>query len=326
MRFSTIGLVATLALALLVATLAAQTRQPAKVYRLGFLREGTRTSSMWALYLEELHRLGYIEGHNLIIEPRYAETREQLPALAAELVARQVDLILTGGTLATQAVQQATATIPIVFTLGDDPAQSGLVASDARPGGNVTGFVGGVYEAKQLELLKDAIPGIGRVACPCRSQRASQLVDATRGLGLVLQDLDVLGLQDLDMQKLEDVERFFAVVQRTDADAVLVPNRASFRRYLPRLGELAAQSRLPTIGYDRQFVESGGLLSYGPKQGEGAPRVAAMVDKILKGTKPADIPVERHMRVEFVINLKAAEALGLTLPPHILVLADEVLR
>ena len=324
---STVKCLVILVLGLLVIPLAAEGQPPAKVYRIGVLRVGTPPFA-GAPFWEELRLLGYVEGHNLFLERRDAETREQLPALAAELVTRKVDLILTRGTPATRAAQQATSTIPIVFSLSADPVQSGLVASYAWPGGNVTGFVMGLYGDKQLEILKEAVPGIVRVACPCRSQQQSQLVAAARALGLELQDIDGLGLelQDIDIQRPEDFDRFFAVAQRAGTDAVLIPDVPGFGPYLPRLAELAAQSRLPAIGFFRLFAESGGLLSYGTQQEEGTPHVAAMVNKILKGTKPADIPVERHIRFELVVNLKTAEALGLTLSPLFLSRADEVIR
>jgi putative ABC transport system substrate-binding protein len=318
MRLRTIGLLLTLALGFLVVQRAAEAQPPAKVYRLGVLRVGTPPFA-GAQFLEELRRLGYVEGHNLLLEHRVAETREQLPTLAAELVTRKVDLILTRGTPATRAAKQATSTIPIVFSLSTDPVQSRLVASYAWPGGNVTGFVGGLYGDKQLEILKEAVPGIARVACPCRrSQQKSQLVAAARALGLELQDINI--------QRPANFARFFAVAQRAGTDAVLIPDVAGFGPYLPRLAKLVTQSRLPAIGFFRRFAESGGLLSYGPQQEEGTPRVAAMVDKILKGAKPADIPVERHMHFELVVNLKTAETLGLTLSPLLLSRADEVIR
>jgi putative tryptophan/tyrosine transport system substrate-binding protein len=325
----TVGLLITLTLVFLGGPFAAGVQQPTKVYRIGILSTGAPTESrQWpsgdAEFLEELRKLGYVEGHNLFFEPQYAETRGQLPALAAGLVRSKVDLIVTYGTPATRAAQQATSTIPIVFALGADPVQSGLVASYARPGKNLTGLASGLYEDKLLEILKECVPGIVRVACLCRSQRVSQMVDAARRLGLELLDLDVLELQDFDMQKPGAFERFFAVARGAGADAVVVYNVAEFFRYLPRLGELATQSRLPAIGFERTFAASGGLLSYEAKM--SVSRMAAPVDKILKGAKPADLPVEQPTKFELVINLKTAQALGLTIPPVLLLQADEVIR
>ena len=296
-------------------------RQPTgKVYRIGRLTEGVKPVP--PPFLEAMRLLGYVDGHNLFIEQRHAETREQLPALAAELVTRQVDLIMTSGTAATRAAKQATATIPIFFTLGSDPVQSGLVASFARPGGNLTGFAVGLYEDKMLEILKEAVPGMVRVACTLRRNPANpiwaRIEEAARGLGLEILDIAVQGPADFD--------RFFTEARRAGADAVLVHNAAWFLPHLTRLGELAAQSRLPAIGYNRRFVEAGGLLSYGRKE-EYALRIAATyVDKLLQGAKPGDLPVDQLLQFELVINLKTAKALGLTISPTLLFQADEVIK
>jgi putative tryptophan/tyrosine transport system substrate-binding protein len=318
---STVVCIVTFTLSLLVAPLVAAAQPRGKVYRIGLLSEGVLPQPV-SLFREALHMLGYVDGHNLVIEQRHVETREQLPALAAELVTRQVDLIVTLGTPATRAAKQGTTTIPIVFNLSADPVQSELVASLARPGGNLTGFAGGLYEDKLLEILKEAVPGVVRVACPCRSGPENlgwvRIVDAARVLGLEIQAIDVHGP--------DDFERFFAAARHAGADAVLVHNVSWFFSHVTRLAELAAQSRLPAIGYSRQFVEAGGLLSYAPKRGESQHRVAAQVDKILQGGRPADIPVERPIGFELVINLKAARALGLTIPSSLLFRADEVIQ
>jgi putative ABC transport system substrate-binding protein len=189
-----------------------------------------------------------------------------------------------------------------------------LVASYARPGRNLTGLASGFYKDKMLELLKACVPGIGRVACLCRSPRVPGIADAAWRLGLELLDLDELALQDFDVQRPGALERFFAVARGGGADAVLVHNVAEFYRELPRLGELATQNRLPAIGFERTFAVSGGLLSYEAKLSTS--RMAVQVDKILKGANPADLPVERPMKFELVINLKTAQALGLTIPRH----------
>ena len=274
-------------------------------------------------FLEAMRVRGYVDGHNLFIERRHAETREQLPTLAAELVALKVDLIATSGTPATRAAQQATMTIPIVFGLSADPVQSGLVASWAQPGGNLTGIVSGLYDDKQLEILKAAVPGIVRVACLCPRNLgnpfSAQITDAARGLGLELLDIAVSEPNDFD--------RFFAEARRAGADAVFVCNTAWFLPHLTRLGELAAQSRLPAIGYNRRFTEAGGLLSYAREGGKDGPRIAATyIDKLLQGAKPGDLPVQQPMQFELVINLKTAKALGLTIPPTLLFQADEVIK
>jgi putative ABC transport system substrate-binding protein len=295
---------------LLAGPLAAAAQPPAKIYRIGVLSVGPPMENrQWPSgdtdFLEELRTLGYVDGHNLLFEPYYAETREQLPALAAELVRRQVDLIITYGTPATRAAQQVTSTIPIVFALGADPIQNGLVASYARPGGNLTGLASGLYEDKMLELLKACVPGIVRVACLCRSARVPWIAEAARRLGMELLDLDGLALQGFAVHSPEALEGFFSVARGAGADAVLVHNVAEFYRYLPRLGELAAQSRLPAIGFERTFAASGGLLSYEAKM--RVSRMAAPLDKILKGAKPADLPVEQPTTFELVINRASRE-------------------
>jgi putative tryptophan/tyrosine transport system substrate-binding protein len=317
MRLRLIGLLVTLALSLLVAPLAAEAQPAGKVYRIGCLAE--RTELPEPSLGEAMRSLGY-EDHKLFFECRNAETREQLSALAAELVTRQVDLILTFGTPAAQAAKQATTTIPIVFNLAADPVQSGLVASFARPGGNLTGIARGVYEDKLLEILKEAIPGIRRVACPCPRDLpfGARIGDAARRLGLEILAIAVSGPKDID--------HFFVAARRAGADAMLVPNVAWFSQHLPRFGALAAQSQLPAIGFRRDFAESGGLLSYARLQGDTFPRLAVLVDKILQGSKPADLPVEQPMRFELVINLKTAQALGITIPPTLLFQATEILR
>jgi putative ABC transport system substrate-binding protein len=319
MRLGVIGCM--FVLASLVALRATAVQQPTgKVYRIGWLTEGVEPVD--PSFREALRVLGYVEGHNLFFERRHAQTWEQLPALAAELVTHRVDLIITHGTPATQAAKQATTTIPIVFSIAADPVQRGLVASFARPGGNLTGFTAGLYEDKLLEILKEAIPGIRLVACMCRRDPGNpswtRIVDASRGLGLEIREAAIQGPEDL--------EPFFVVAHSMGADAVLVPDVAWFAPHLTRLGALAAQSGLPAIGFRRQFVEAGGLLSYG-RQGGYEPRIAATyVDKLLQGAKPADLPVDQLMQFELIINLKTAKALGLTLPPRLLFQADEVIH
>ena len=318
MWYCTVCALVTFTLSILTTFSVVEAQPTGKVYRIGLLTEGTRMTAL----LEALRVLGYIDGHNLVLEQRHAERPEQLPAFAAELVTRQVDLIVTVGTPATRAAKQATTTVPIVFTLSADPVQSELVASLARPGVNLTGYTSGVQTDKMLEILKEAVPGIVRVACPRRSDPTDpfwvQAVDAARVLGLELQAIDVQGP--------DDFERFFAAAPSVGADAILVHDEARFSPHLARLGQLAAQSRLPAIGFRRQFAEGGGLLAYSRKQGENISRMAAQVDKILKGAQPADIPVERPIRFELVINLKTAQTLGLTIPPVLLFQADEVLK
>jgi putative tryptophan/tyrosine transport system substrate-binding protein len=316
----TVGCIITFTLSLLAASLVAEAQPPGKVYRIGWLSENARPGEA---YLEALRALGYVEGHNLVVERRYAKQEADLPALAAELVTRQVDLLMTFSTAATRAAQQATATIPIVFRLGTDPVQSGLVASSARPGGNLTGVAFGLYPDKQLAILKEALPGMVRVAFLCgedvRTHPAwDQFADTARGLGVEILVITVDGPDGFD--------DFFAAARRAGADAVLVAPLPWLPPHFRRLGELVAQSRFPAIGPSRLFAEGGGLFFYGQKQGESISRFAAQVDKVLKGAKPADLPVEQPMRFELVINLKTAKALGLTIPPVVMFQADEVIQ
>jgi putative tryptophan/tyrosine transport system substrate-binding protein len=315
---------------ILAAPLAAEAQSAGKVYRIGSLRWGADPNLM--PLADAMRELGWIEGQNFKIERRYADRDDQLPALAAELVRLKVDLILTGGTVATQAAKEATKTIPILFLVGDDPVISGLVASFARPGGNLTGFAFGQYDEKLLELLKEAFPLASRVAFPAPMAESSgprvarlsfealvaRLSAAAQILGVEIRLIEVRGPQDFDS--------FFAAAKRRGANAVLVPNIVWFRPHLERLGVLAAKSHLPAIGYDRRFAESGGLLAYGPTLLQNAPRLAAQIDKILKGAKPADLPVEQPTKFELVINLKTAKTLGLTIPQTLRLRADQVIE
>jgi putative ABC transport system substrate-binding protein len=305
----------------LAAPLAGEAQQAGKVYRIGELREGSAASSK--SFVDAMRELGWVEGQNFKIENRNAERRDQLPALAAELVRLKVDLILTGGTSATRAVREATKTIPVVFNLATDPVDSGLVSSLARPGGNLTGFALGIYDEKLLEILKEALPSVSRVVYPGAgtpglSPRQANLNVAGRILGVDTHGIAVQGPEDFD--------RFFAAAKRAGAGAVLMVNVAWFRPHLKRIGVAAAKSRLPALGYAREFSESGGLLSYGPKPGQNVVRVAAQIDKILKGANPAELPVEQPTKFELVINLKTATALGLTIPPSLLLRADQVIE
>jgi putative ABC transport system substrate-binding protein len=305
---------------LLTASSVAEAQPTGRIYRIGELREGTSRSPK--PFTDAMRDLGWIEGQHFTLERRSAERQDQLPVLAAELLRLKVDLILTGGTPATRAAKAATKTIPIVFSLADDPVGSGLVASFARPGGNLTGFTLGVYDEKLLEVLKGTVPGATRVAYAAPAQESStrpeRLNAAARVLGVEIRPIVVQGPKDFD--------RFFASARDLGSDAVLVPNVAWFRPHLERIGFAAAKSHLPAIGYDRGFAQSGGLLSYGPAPLQNIPRIAAQVNKILKGAKPADLPIEQPTKFELVINLKTAKALGLTIPASVLARADEVLQ
>ena len=321
-----LGLLITLALGLLMAPLATSQPPTGKVYRIGSLGVGASIPEVGAQFWEEMRRLGYIPGHNLFFEPSWAETPEQLPARAAELVARQVDLIMTLGTPATRAAQQATATIPIVFGMAADPVGTGLVASLARPGGNVTGLSLFTAElgSKRLELLTEAGLPLSRVAVlfnptnPASEPQWHAMSAAGTALGIQLYPVEVR-----DPPELEDG---FRAMTQERVTAVMVLQDPLFLRQRHQLVGLAARTRLPMISPWREVAEAGGFMSYGEDPADLIRRAAVYVDKILKGARPADLPVERPMKFKLVINLKTAEALGLTLPPTLLFQADEVLR
>jgi putative ABC transport system substrate-binding protein len=305
-------------LALLVAPVAAQAQQAGKVYRMGVLGEGADVGAK--TFADAMREFGWIEGQNLKPERRHADRQDKLPALAAELVELKVDLIYTTGTPATRAAKQATKTIPIVFVLDADPVASGLVASYARPGGNVTGFAEGTYHGKLLEVFKEAVPRVSRVAFPDTLGGPSRgdLSAIAGALGVEVKGIPVNGPEDFDS--------FFAAAKRLGG-AALVPSVAWFLPHLERLGAAATRNRVPSISWKRKFAESGGLLSFGVAgPPEAYPRIAAQIDKILKGAKPADLPVEQPRKFELVINLKTAKALGLTIPQSLLVRADEIIQ
>jgi putative ABC transport system substrate-binding protein len=328
MRLRPIGLIITLTLAISVAPLAADAQQAGKVWRIGWLVYGSPSPES-SLVLDEglrqgLRDLGYIEGKNIAIEYRYAEGRpERLPGLAADLVRLKVDLIIAPGDMA-KVAREATGTIPIVMMSSNDPVRAGYVASLAQPGGNVTGvtFIFDELAGKRLELLKEAVPAITRVAVLWNPTHVDnefrEMQAAARALGIQLQSLELRAPSELDGA--------IQAASRGRAEALTVaPSRltAFLRR---RIIELAAKARLPVISGWREFAEAGGLLTYGPNRSEGARRAAAYIDKILKGAKPADLPVEQPTRFELVINLKTAKALGLTIPQSVLIRADQVIQ
>jgi putative ABC transport system substrate-binding protein len=277
-----------------------------------------------SLFWQAMHELGWMEGQNITVERRYAEEHnERLRVLAAELVHLPVDLIIAPGPREARAAKAASDTIPIVFMSAGDPVRFGLVASLAHPGGNMTGLsiVSPDLSEKRLELLKEVAPGISRVAVLTNADVNYLLPEMThkaQWLGVTLYPLNVPTADQLD----------HALVVRMTAstEALLVLSAPLFSQQVRRVVELAATSRLPTIYPFRYFVAAGGLMSYGPSQSDMARRVAIYVDKILKGAKPADLPVEQPMKFELVINLKTAKALGLTIPPMLLFQADEVMQ
>jgi ABC-type uncharacterized transport system substrate-binding protein len=317
-----------------VATLAmcgavAQAQQPTTIPRIGFLI--TSSPSVIAprmdAFRQGLRQLGYVEGKNIVIERRHAEGKlDRLPALAAELVRLNVDIIVTSGPTATRPAKEATSTIPIVMTFDDDPVGSGFVASLARPGGNVTGLstLAPEISGKQLELLKEIVPRLNRVAVigtstrPGTAQNLKEMELAAGAFGVKLQYLDI--------QNPKDIETAFRAAGKERADALLVLQSPVFNSQRAQIADLALKSRLPATYPRRAFVEDGGLMSYGASISDLDRRAATYVDKILKGAKPADLPVEQPTKFEFVINLKAAKQIGLTIPPNVLARADKVIR
>ena len=310
----------------------AQAQQPAKVPRIGYLTNESLSalSARTEAFRKALRELGYLEGKNIVIEWRDAEGKlDRQNELAVELVRLRVDVIVTAGGLATRSAKEATMTIPIVMTQERDPVSSGFIASLARPGGNITGLsrLAPELSGKQLELLKEIIPRLFRVAVlvsltqssRTRTQTLKEIEVAAGALGVKLQYLDV--------QSLKDIEAAFRAARKSQADAVLwlVPGPIG-GTHRPRIGELAVQSRLPAIYEQAEYVEAGGLMSYGVSFTDLDRRAATYVDKILKGAKPADLPVEQPTKFEFVINLKAAKQIGLTIPPNVLARADRVIR
>ncbi|HET9489980.1 MAG TPA: ABC transporter substrate-binding protein [Methylomirabilota bacterium] len=319
--------VTVLTLALLATPLPAQAQQAGKVYRIGYLAPDSGPSLSSEAFRQGLRDLGWVEGRNIVIEYRWAGgRRERLADLATELVQLKVDIILGSTTPGALAAKKATKTIPIVIPVSNDPVGSGLVESLARPGGNVTGFsfIAQDMTQKRLELLKEVDPGITRVAAllnPTHPRSAAELSEgevAARELGMQLQVLAVRNPTEL--------ESAFSAVIRERADGLIVLSDRLFFNIRGRLAEFAARRRVPFIHYAKEFVEAGGLMSYGPNTTDMYQRAAILVDKILKGAKPADLPVEQPTKFDLVINLKTARALGLTIPPSVLARADQLIE
>src|SRR5918995_1294405 len=313
---------------LVVAGVAAQAQQPKNVSRIGYLssQDSARESGSEAIR-KSLRELGYIEGQNIAIEYRFTEGKpERAPELAAELVRLKVDVIFANSAVVALAAKNATRTIPIVFNSQAEPVASGLVDSLARPGGNVTGFTGmaAVLAGKRLELLNEIVPKLSRVAIMWElknpgseeSWKESQLPG--RQLGLQVHSIEV--------GSAEDFESAFSKASKSGSGALAVTLSRLFSSHQKQIVSLAAKRRIPTIYTRRDFVENGGLMSYGADQDESIKRIAMMIDKILKGAKPADLPVEQPTKFEFIINLKAAKQIALTIPPNVLARADKIIR
>lgn len=311
----------------------AEAQQPKKVPRIAFLAGGSRSgdSHLIDTFWQRMKKLGYIEGQNIAAEYRFAEgAPERLPNFAAELVRLNVDIIVAPGSGAL-AAKKVTNTTPIVVTNAGDPVGSGLVASLAHPGGNVTGSSGFASElgGKQLEVLKEAFPKVSRVGVLWENRTNPS------GIGqdeLLLGEMKVAAgalrvtLQLLELRGLDDFETAFSAIKGKRANALIVPRSPLTTTHRTRIVDFAAKSRLPAMYGDGEFVDAGGLMSYGVNIADLWGRAAVFVDKILKGAKPADLPVERPMKFEFVINLKTAKQVGLTIPPNLLARADKVIR
>jgi putative ABC transport system substrate-binding protein len=308
---------------------AAEAQQPTKNPRIGYLSGSSPSTSpaRREAFWQGLRELGYVEGKNIVIEQRYAEGKfDRLPALAAELVRLKVDIIVTAGPQTTRPAKEATSTIPIVMAQDPDPVGNGFVASLARPGGNITGLATFAPElsGKQLELLKKTVPKLSRVAVfgtsinPGNAQNLREVELAAKAFGVKLQYLDVLSPKDF--------ETAFRAASKGLADAVLMLPGSVLGLQRAQLANLAVKSRLSVIYPQPEFTEAGGLMYYGTNTPDLFRRAATFVDKILKGAKPAELPVEQPTKFEFIVNLKAAKQIGLTIPPNVLVRADRVIR
>ncbi|HEV8725410.1 MAG TPA: ABC transporter substrate-binding protein [Candidatus Binatia bacterium] len=321
------GVVWLLATFLLTAVSSAEAQQPAKTPKIGWLSARRALNSGQEIIVRMLRDLGYVEGKNIAFEYRYADDKlDRFPALADELVRLKVDVLLTPGTPGALALKNATKTIPIVFADVTDPVAAGLVESLARPGGNITGFtsIEAVLAGKRLELLKETVSNLSRVAVlwdpqsPTSTQEWKESQMAAQNLGLQLHSMAV--------SRADKYESAFKEAMRAHSAALAVWSTPLAASHQERIAELATKNRLPAIYAQGNFIVNGGLMSYGADRTERYKRVAVFVDKILKGAKPADLPVEQPTKFEFIINLKAAKQIGLTIPPNVLARADKVIR
>jgi putative ABC transport system substrate-binding protein len=321
--------IVTIAVTLAMYGAVVQAQQPKKVLRIGYLSASARASHApsFEAFLQGLRELGYVEGQNISIEARFAEGKaERLPDLVTELVQLKVDVILAGGSEAVRPAKEATKTIPIVVAHFEDPIGEGLVANLARPGGNITGLsrMSSDLAGKRLELLKEAVPAIRRVGVfvnPANAANSLAIKEAdvaAQGLGLQLQRLEV--------RRFDDLEAAFAIATKDRTDALIPSVDRIFDTQRKRIIDFAAKNRLPTMFHTSRAVQEGGLMSYAPHLLDLFRRSATYVDKILKGAKPADLPVEQPTKFEFVINLKTAKQIGVTIPPNVLARADKVIK
>jgi len=317
-----IGLAVTLTASLVLAPLAAVAQQPAKVPRIGIL-SADAVSTREEAFRQGLRDLGYVEGQNVAIESRYADGRfEKLPGLATELVRLNVDVIVASPTEAIRAAQGATKTIPIVMAFSGDPVGSGIVAQLGHPGGNITGLTTMAAEltAKRLEFLKAIAPTISRVSFLANQATPKQFVSEVEAAGRVMG----VHISAVMVQDANELDRTFSAMAKRAVDGLVVD--LVLHEYRRRIADLAIRHRFPAVSGPREFAAAGGLMAYGPDYRDLFRRAATYVDKILKGVKPADLPVEQPTKFELVINLKTAKALGLTIPHSLLIRADEIIQ
>jgi putative ABC transport system substrate-binding protein len=317
----------TVAGSLLAGPLAIGAQEPGKPPRVGYLSPVSAGAPGHVTFRQTLRELGYVEGQNIAFEDGFANGHsDRLPALAAELIRQNVDIIVAASPPAIRAAKDATRTIPIVMITADDPVRNGYVVSLARPGGNITGvtFLGVGLFAKQMELLKQVVPGLTRVAflwdptMPTTAEDLREVRAAAQALGLRLQVAEARGAGDYDSA--------FAAMVVERAGAVVIAGSPTFIQDRSRIVSFAAKRRLPAAYGFKESAEAGGLMSYGPRQADSARLAARYVDKILKGAKPGDLPVEQPTKFELVVNLKTAKALGLTIPQSLLQRADQVIE
>lgn len=324
MRLRTFWLIVSLVIGLLAGPFSAEAQRAGKVYRVGFLRPGFPPHPNIEAIRQGLRKLGYVEGRNIAIEYRWAERKfDRLPDLAAELVALRVDVIVTGGTVATRAAKQATGTIPIVMAAIGDPVRAGLVDSLAHPGGNITGLsiLGPELTGKRLQLLREVLPGLSRVAVlsslgnPHNALEFEWVRVAAQALGVQLELLEVQHPTELE-----------SAINKTRPEALVVLHDRTMFAHRNQVVNLAATGRIPAIYDNRKYVAAGGLMAYAASRSDLHRRAVYFVDKILKGTKPADLPVEQPTKFELVINLKTAKQIGVTIPPTLLLQATKVIQ
>ena len=324
MRVRVIGV---LLAAILTAALVTHAQTPPKPARIGVIGEASPGARYLEGFRHGLSELGYTEGRNVVIEYRYAHgLLDRVPKLAAELIDLKVDVLVVGGFVSAQSVKRLTTTVPIVFTLVGDPVGAGLVASFARPGGNATGLsnVGPELAGKQIELLKSAVPPVSRIAVLYNpiNPVATAALDGARHVGRALG----VGLEFVEVPEPAALSAAFSAVTASRAGAVLAISDPVFGNQLAGYASLALRHRLPAMYGRREFVDAGGLLTYGPNFAENYRRAAGYVDRILRGAKPADLPVERSAIFELAVNLETAKALGLAVPPSVLGRADHVIQ